>query len=105
VAQTNRRFWRIEIDEKTNVVFRRLLPGHLTPNEIAVILQRLACRNLSRNEVVGASIRAPKRTALLDARFDGPPKGKRQMVWLPTFPHYIARLGLTGNNLLRLHRV
>jgi hypothetical protein len=83
-------YWRIESIEGTNTIFRRTLPGNLSTDEIAIILQRLACRNLTPREIVSASIRKPRKSALLEYRVDGPPNGIRTMVWIPSIPNHIA---------------
>jgi hypothetical protein len=45
-------FWRIEIEKDGETVFRRTLPGNLTDKEIGGTLQRLACLQLTPNEIV-----------------------------------------------------
>jgi hypothetical protein len=71
-------------------VLRKRLPGNLSNQEITTILQRLAARSLSPAEVIAASVRKPGRTPLLEARVDGPPQGKRVMIWLPAALDYTA---------------
>ncbi len=90
MAARNKRYWVIEISKRFDTVFRKRLAGNLSNLEIATILQRLVCRNLSPMEVIAASIRKPKRTSLLEFRVDGPPNGKRTMIWLPAFSDYTA---------------
>jgi hypothetical protein len=87
---SNKGYWVIQITERFETVFRKRLPGNLSNQEISTILQRLAARNLSPGEVIAASVRKPKRTTLLEVRADGPPHGKRGMIWIPTFPDYTA---------------
>jgi hypothetical protein len=79
----DKRYWVIDIAKDYETVFRKWLPGNLSNNEIATILQRLASRELSAREVIAASIRKPRRTHLLEVSVDGPPHGKRTMIWLP----------------------
>jgi hypothetical protein len=87
----NKRYWVVDITKGSKTVFRKRLPGHLSTQEIATILQRLASRDLSPREVIAASIRKPRRTPLLEVRVDGPPRGgKRMMIWLPACPDYKA---------------
>lgn len=86
----NKRHWVIDITKGFDTVFRRRLAGNLSNQEVATILQRLASRDLSPREVIAASIRKPNRAALLEVRVDGPPHGKRTMIWLPAFPDYKA---------------
>ena len=87
-----KRYWRIEIEERHEVVFRRRLPGNLTENEIAAILQRLACRDLSVSEIISCSRRGKWKTSLLRVSFDSPPKARRPIVYLTNFPGYVASL-------------
>ncbi len=87
---SQKRYWVIEITEGFLTVLRKRLPGHLSNQEIITILQRLASRTLSPREVIAASIRKPRRTSLLEARIDGPPHGKRVMIWLPASLDYKA---------------
>jgi hypothetical protein len=86
----NKLYWVIDITNGLETVFRQRLPGYLSTQEIATILQRLASRDLSPREVIAASIRKPHRTHLLEKRVDGPPHGKRTMIWLPQCPDYKA---------------
>jgi hypothetical protein len=86
----SKRYWVIEIRSRFDTVFRKRLAGNLSNLEVATILQRLASRNLSPIEVIAASIRKPNRTSLLEFRVDGPPNGKRTMIWLPAFLDYTA---------------
>jgi hypothetical protein len=88
--QAPKRYWVIEITDRFETIFRKRLPGHLSAQEITTILQRLASRGLTPREIIAASIRKPRRTHLLEARVDGPPHGKRVMVWLPECPDYKA---------------
>jgi hypothetical protein len=86
----DKRYWIVEITRSSETVFRKRLAGNLSDGEVATILQRLASRELSPIEVIGASIRKPNQTSLLHVRVDGPPNGKRTMIWIPTFPAYTA---------------
>jgi hypothetical protein len=84
-------YWVIDITKGFKSIFRKRLPGHLHTREVATILQRLASRDLSPMDIVAASIRKPLRTALLEVRVDGPPRGgRRNMIWLPECPDYKA---------------
>jgi hypothetical protein len=86
----NKRYWVIDITKRFDTVFRKRLPGNLSNQEVATILQRLASRKLFPEEVIAASIRKPNRTTLLEVRVDSPPHGKRKMIWLPALPDYTA---------------
>ena len=87
---SQKRYWVIDITKGAETVFRKRLPGGLSIREITTILQRLVSRDLSPKEVIAASSRKPRRTHLLEERVDGPPHGKRMMIWLPACPDYIA---------------
>ena len=84
------RHWMIEINHGHETVFRRHLPGALSEGEIATILQRLACRELSATEIIGASLRKPKRTNLLETSVAHPPNGKRTALWISLTSDFIA---------------
>jgi hypothetical protein len=87
---SKKRYWVIDITKGFETVFRKRLPDYLSTQEITTILQNLASRYLSPMEVIAASIRKPRRTHLLEERVDGPPHGKRTMIWLPELPDYKA---------------
>lgn len=87
---SEKRNWVIEITKGFETSFRKHLPGNLSAREITTILQRLASRDLSPREVIAASVRKPRRTSLLDVRVDGPPRGKRVVIWLPVCTDYKA---------------
>jgi hypothetical protein len=74
--------WKIEGIDSTTVVFEAVLPGGYSKNEIKTILQRLACMNLTADEIVSASLRAPRRTSLLETKTASPPHGKRLTIWI-----------------------
>jgi hypothetical protein len=92
-----KRFWIVSIEERQKVVFRRRLPGNLSENEIAMLLQRLACRKLSANEIVNNSERGSKKSSLLEVSFSQ--KGKRPLVWLTYSPLYTGSLWDAGEIL------
>ena len=83
-------YWVIEVTEGFTTIFRKRVPGHLSNHEIIAMLQRIAARALSPREVIAASLRKPHRTSVLEARVDGPPHGKRVMIWLPSLSDYKA---------------
>jgi hypothetical protein len=85
----NKRYWVIEITKGLEPVFRKRLAGNLSIQKIVTILQRLASHDLTRSEVVAASIRNSHQTSSLDVRVDTPPNG-RTMIWLPAFLDYKA---------------
>ena len=51
------RAWHIKGWEGGRTVFAQFVPGHLSEQEVSVILQRLACRQLSETEIVRSSLR------------------------------------------------
>ena len=66
-------YWKIEVQKRFETTYTRYLSGDLTENEITVIIQRLACRHLSEEEIISASLRKSKKTSLLEASRGGPP--------------------------------
>jgi hypothetical protein len=58
--------WRIEGIEGTTTFYEAVLPGNLNDDEITTIIQRLASRHLTEDEIIGASLRKNRRTALLE---------------------------------------
>ena len=49
--------WRIKGWNDTELIFDQPMPGRLSEKAIAAILQRLACRHLSGEEIIDASRR------------------------------------------------
>lgn len=96
MARKPKRYWRIEIEKRREVVFRRKLPGNLTVEKIAIILQRLACREFAAQTIIDNSQRKGWKTSLLRVSFERPPKGKRAMVYLTNFYGYVASLWLSS---------
>jgi hypothetical protein len=80
-------YWRIEIMQREETIFRQRLPGNLSTKKIGNILQRLVCTKLSPIEIVSASTGS---NTLLEVRVDGLPHGKRTMVWIPSHSDYLA---------------
>ena len=85
------RTWKITGYDGAREIYSGEVPGILTDEEVGRILQRLAARHLSDQEVVAASLRknfvgyAP----LLECTFDrAGPKGN--IVTCGSNPHYIA---------------
>jgi hypothetical protein len=91
-----KRYWRIEIEQRQKIVFRCRLPGNLTENEIATVLQRLLCRELTAKEVIANSKRGVDAASLLHVRAEYPPRAKRTLVYLTHFPTHIASLWLAS---------
>jgi hypothetical protein len=71
-------YWFVERDKHLEPVFRRRLPGNLSSREISTILERLASTRLTADEVISASLRKPRKTALLEVCSDG------RIMWMPT---------------------
>ena len=83
--------WKIRGYNSTELVFDKTLPGGYTNGAITTLLQRLACRDLSLDEIFAASKRKRRGTGFLEARVDGPPHGKRLSIWLESgLVSYIA---------------
>lgn len=49
--------WKIKGWDGNAILFERDIPGHLTEFEVVALLQRLAARDLSANEVICGSLR------------------------------------------------
>jgi hypothetical protein len=73
-------YCRIECMNGFDVTYERFIPGNLSEDEVATIIQRLACKCLTEDEVIGASVRRPHRTALLETLRGGKPHGKRTTI-------------------------
>jgi hypothetical protein len=82
--------WLIEGQDGTTTFFRRRLPGNLSESEIKAIVQRLACRHLTADEVVSASRRKGYRTTHLETGRDSPPTAKRASIFIIGAVDYIA---------------
>ena len=89
-----KRYWRVEVEKRHEVVFRRRLPGNLTANEIGRILQRLACRELTAEEIVSSSRRGGWEASLLHLRYERPPKAAHPSSMSPIFQDMLHRFGL-----------
>jgi hypothetical protein len=79
---TTKSRWKIQGIQSTTVVFKAELPGGYSNGEIATILQRLACRHLTDEEIISASLRKGRRTSLLETKTAGPPHGNRLTIWI-----------------------
>jgi hypothetical protein len=84
-----KRYWRIEIEQRREIVFRKDLPGNLSPEVIADTLQRLACRDLSAAQIVSSSIDGSNPLSLR-ARRECPSTGDRMSVYLINYRGYTA---------------
>jgi hypothetical protein len=80
------RIWHIEGYDGGALTFECSMPGNMSNREIEIVLQRLAARHLSENEVVSASLRrnAKNRSPLLDRIGNGFP------IMYGENPYYIA---------------
>ncbi len=91
-----RRFWRIEGYDSCVTVFQKTLPfGKLSEAQMVALLQRLAAKHLSDNEIVAASLRpnASGYAPLLDHRVASRATGAaRYMISIGTNPHYVASI-------------
>ena len=91
--------WKIQGIHSTTVVFKGELPGGYSNGEITTILQRLACRHLTDEEIISASLRKGRRTSLLEAKTAGPPHGNRLTIWIDgTTVDYIAGYWRAGED-------
>jgi hypothetical protein len=58
--------WKVEGVNSTTTFYEAILPGNLNDDEITTIIQRLASKHLTEDEIIGASLRKNRRTALLE---------------------------------------
>jgi hypothetical protein len=83
--------WKIRGYKSTELVFDKTWPGGYTNSEIKTLLQRLACRDLTPDEIFNSSSRRARKDGFLEPRVDGPPHGKRLIIWLDSgIVSYIA---------------
>ena len=94
MSKKPKKYWRIQIEQQHEVVFRRWLPGRTSNQTIATILQRLACRDLSAQEIIASSMPTGSKVPLLDVRLENPPKAKRALIYLINLQGYMASLWL-----------
>jgi hypothetical protein len=57
----NKPCWLIEGYKSTTRTYVAIPPANLSNGEITTILQRLLSRHLSEDEIIGASLRKPRR--------------------------------------------
>ena len=83
--------WTITGYDGTNKIYSGEAPGILTEEEIATMLQRLAARHLSHEEVISASLRKNLRgyAPLLECIIDRAGKNGNS-VTVGSDPYYIA---------------
>jgi hypothetical protein len=89
-------FWRIEGYKQFDRVFQTRLPGNMSESEIVTIIQRLACRHLSEEEIVQASLRKNRRTSLLEPLIGRPPNGHRTTISIDHGTDYVASYWRAG---------
>jgi hypothetical protein len=83
-------FWKIEGYRQSEKIFSTRVPGNLSEERIITIIQRLTCKHLSEDEIVAASLRKPKRTALLEPIIGRPPTNKRINISIGHTVDYVA---------------
>jgi hypothetical protein len=83
--------WKITGYDGSRQIYNGEAPSILTEEEIVTMLQRLAARHLSHEEVIAASLRKNLRgySGLLECIIDRGGKGNTVMLG-NTNPHYIA---------------
>ena len=86
------KIWKIEGYDSTRKIFEQTVDGAVSQQEVATILQRLACKHLTENEIVGSSLHKNRQDYLahLEPHFDN--AQRRHHVMVGDNPHYIARL-------------
>jgi hypothetical protein len=83
--------WKIQGYKSTELVFDEEWPGGYTHNEITTLLQRLACRDLTPDEIFASSSRRARKNGFLVPRISYPPQGKRTTITLDSgIVSYIA---------------
>jgi hypothetical protein len=84
--------WRITGYDGATEIYSGEAPSILTEEEIATMLQRLAARHLSHEEVVAASLRKNLRgyPGLLECIIDRAGEKGNSVMLGNTNPHYIA---------------
>jgi hypothetical protein len=60
--------WRLYGYKRIEKVYEAVLPGNMTDAQVTTLVQRLACRDLTEDEIVGASLRKNKKSTLLDVQ-------------------------------------
>jgi len=89
-------FWLIEGYERFDRFFETRLPGYMSEEKIVVIIQRLACKHLSEEEIGAASLRKNKRTSLLEPLIGRPPQGLRTVISINHGTEYRASYWRAG---------
>jgi hypothetical protein len=84
--------WKIHGYKGLELVFDKTLPGGYSHHgEIKTLLQRLACRDYTPDEIFNASTRTGRKQGFLEPRVDGPPNGNRVTIWIESgLVSYIA---------------
>jgi hypothetical protein len=89
--------WKLEGYKSTELVFQKELPGGYTHNEIKTLLQRLACRDLTPEEIFNSSTRRAKKAGFLTPQVSYPPNGLRTTIWLDSgIVNYVASYWKAG---------
>jgi hypothetical protein len=85
-----RRVWVVQGYDSLTQIFRAKLSPVLSEREMGVLLQRLAARDLSPKEILGASLRKGMKghNHLLEIRRDSSGKA---ILYVGNNPHYAAR--------------
>ncbi len=86
-----RRYWVIRGYDGSEPIFERRMPeGSLTEAEMKVVLQRLACRHLSDDEIVCASLRKKAAGYRADLEIRQSHGGKYALMTTGSGNHYAA---------------
>lgn len=80
--------WKIIGWDEAEITFEAMMPGNMTSSEITAVLQRMACRHLTNQEVIAGSLRKNYRgyVPLLERIGSGTP------IHVGTNPYYTAHL-------------
>lgn len=93
-----KRFWKIEGYDSTRLLFQNVLPlGYLSEGQMMSLLQRLASKHLTEDEIVAASQRPNSKgyAPLLEPHTDHDPSS-RYTISVGVNPYYLASVWQSG---------
>jgi hypothetical protein len=93
MSQDAKRFWKIVAYDGSHKLFEKVLPlGSLSEGEMTTLLQRLAARSLSPDEIISASLRPDSKSyaPLLEAQQQSRPAASRFYISVGTAQNCVA---------------
>jgi len=90
--------WRIEGYDSTTKFFEAVLPGNLNDDEVTTIIQRLSCKRLSEDEIIGTSLRKNRRSSLLEPIVGRGGANARHSIFIDHGVSYIASFWKPGES-------